>query len=123
MLLILTSAERLYIALSFNERALRDVPSITIDVPVFRLRFVRRALDAAERGAYDLTQDELRALDMLLTDGDQYQAGKLPDGLPVSGLITKVWRAMLGGTEGSTDADGDTNNHEYANADDGAAAG
>lgn len=117
MQVIFSRAECQHIAYSFNERALRTVEAVFIGVPDLRLTFAAVSIGTADPVMLELSKDELRTLDTLLTDADP-RAGSLPDGSPVLQLVEKIWRAELSGKDGRN---ADHDNHVLADAHDGEA--
>ena len=95
MLVILSLAAVQHIAYSFNERDIQDARGITISAADLRLKFIQAALGDADPVMIELSFDQLRVLDMLLTDDDP-RSGKLPDGMPVLRLVETIWRAIIG---------------------------
>lgn len=96
MEIVLTKPEVLHLALTQNERVLRDTQ---VGVDTFQLRslFIRANFDTSDVMMFELDRTQLRAIDMLLTDGDPREA-KLPDGNPVMQLVEKVWRCLCDGS-------------------------
>lgn len=96
MLLVLSQAACQHVAYLCNERAWRDTGLLEKDEPnELRMLFVGIVIGAATNPVMlNLSNTQVRALDMLLTDSDPRE-GKLPDGTPILDLVTAVWRARM----------------------------
>ncbi len=96
MLLMLSQPACLHIAYLCNERSWRDTGLLRpADAEELRLTFVRAALKDNGPVLLELAREQVRALDMLLTDADP-RDGKLPDGTPVLALVETIWRVLIG---------------------------
>lgn len=92
MEIVLSLAATQHIALTMNERALKGT-EMHIDTFSTRSLFTRAAVSKTDPMMFELSEDQLRAIDMLLTDGDPREA-KMPDGHPVMELVELVWEAL-----------------------------
>ena len=117
MLLILSQAACQHITYLSNERAWRDTGLFEgRDPEELRALFVAAVLERTDPMMFNLSRVQMRALDILLTDGDPRE-GKLPDGTPILALVETVWRTLYGEPHA-----GDEDNHAdiHAREDEGA---
>lgn len=121
MLLVLSLAACQHIAYTMNERAWRDTGLLSSTAPdEMRQRFIKVVLKHTDPVMVEFDLNEMRALEMLLTDADP-RDGKLPDGTPILTLLETVWRTRIEATNAAGNRDHDP--HVLAYSDDREAAG
>lgn len=114
MLFQMSLAEVQHLNYGVNERGWRDTGLLSVSEPEnMRGMFLRAALKSPGPYLFNLSQVQLRAIDMLLTDSDP-RDGKLPDGSPVLDFVHRIWQALIGGDNA------DYNEDRLANEDNGA---